>query len=194
MTKVVQDWTGRSCPECKGHGERTREDGEEGPCPDCGGTGDEHGDVQIPDLCYWDGSDFMGAMKLSLGPAFYNTWLPHSASFAQSYEEAFHSSPEELKGVMEYVQAQSLDAVKSVIKAPLGPNEMISFVRHDIPAIPPSTESPLTLPEPMYRFFEWVSGDRTPISMMHFGTGRLTVAFNEGENITIECSVPFPSA
>lgn len=46
---VKQDWTGRKCPACNGHGETV----EARRCAPCGGTGDDYGDV----IEWWDEPD-----------------------------------------------------------------------------------------------------------------------------------------
>ena len=39
---MIDGWTGRKCPTCKGHG---RNEDETGSCPACAGTGDEYGEL-----------------------------------------------------------------------------------------------------------------------------------------------------
>lgn len=41
--EIKEGWTGRKCPECNGHGC----DDENRSCAACGGTGDEHGPIDI---------------------------------------------------------------------------------------------------------------------------------------------------
>jgi len=52
--KISQDWTGRKCPDCRGHGETNLG----ARCAACGGTGDEHGEV----IEWWDSPEKLAAL------------------------------------------------------------------------------------------------------------------------------------